>query len=170
VQALAPQLLGVARRILGPGDADAEDAAQESLIAVVRALRDYRGESSFGYYAKRITVRTCIAVRKRRQSRGRTLSSYGRLAARSDEPAPSDSAASARRRAIVRDLLETLPIEQAETLTLRVVLGMSLAEVAQATGAPVNTVRSRIRLAKEALRKRIEGDTTTAELLPGRTS
>jgi RNA polymerase sigma-70 factor (ECF subfamily) len=36
------------------------------------------------------------------------------------------------------------------------VLGWSLEEVASATGVPVNTVRSRVRLAKEALRRRIE--------------
>jgi RNA polymerase sigma-70 factor (ECF subfamily) len=40
-------------------------------------------------------------------------------------------------------------------------------EVADATGAPINTVRSRVRLAKEALRRRIEEDPTLAELLGG---
>jgi RNA polymerase sigma-70 factor (ECF subfamily) len=39
-----------------------------------------------------------------------------------------------------------------------VVLGWTLEEVALATGAPVNTVRSRVRLAKEALRRRIEAN------------
>ena len=38
-------------------------------------------------------------------------------------------------------------------------------EVADATGAPVNTVRSRLRLAKEALRHRIEKDPAFAELI-----
>jgi RNA polymerase sigma-70 factor (ECF subfamily) len=38
-------------------------------------------------------------------------------------------------------------------------------EVADATGAPVNTVRSRLRLAKEALRRRIEEDPALIEVL-----
>jgi RNA polymerase sigma-70 factor (ECF subfamily) len=38
-------------------------------------------------------------------------------------------------------------------------------EVADATGAPVNTVRSRLRLAKEALAKRIDEDPFLAEAL-----
>jgi RNA polymerase sigma-70 factor (ECF subfamily) len=60
--------------------------------------------------------------------------------------------------------LEDLPEEQAEALTLRVVMGWSLEEVARASGAPVNTVRSRVRLAKEALRARIDAQPALAEL------
>ena len=44
-------------------------------------------------------------------------------------------------------------------------IGWSLAEMAEATGAPLNTVRSRLRLGKEALRRRIEGDPALAEEL-----
>jgi RNA polymerase sigma-70 factor (ECF subfamily) len=65
----------------------------------------------------------------------------------------------------IRELLSTLPENQAETLALRVVLGMSLGEVASATGVPLNTVRSRIRLAREALMERIEANPTLLELL-----
>jgi RNA polymerase sigma-70 factor (ECF subfamily) len=46
-------------------------------------------------------------------------------------------------------------------------LSWSLEEVASATGAPVNTVRSRVRLAKEALRKRIEADPSLTDDLEG---
>jgi RNA polymerase sigma-70 factor (ECF subfamily) len=65
-------------------------------------------------------------------------------------------------------LLEDLPEEQADVLALRVVLGLSLEEVAQATGAPLNTVRSRVRLAKEALRRRIESTPELADLRASR--
>jgi RNA polymerase sigma-70 factor (ECF subfamily) len=59
-------------------------------------------------------------------------------------------------------MLAELPAGQGETLALRVVLGSSIKEIAEATQVPVNTVRSRLRLAKEALRKRIEEDPTLA--------
>jgi RNA polymerase sigma-70 factor (ECF subfamily) len=39
-----------------------------------------------------------------------------------------------------------------------VILDYSLDEIAEAMHAPVNTVRSRIRMAREALRARIEAD------------
>ena len=38
------------------------------------------------------------------------------------------------------------------------VLGWSLGEVAEATSAPLNTVRSRLRLAKETLRAKLEAN------------
>ena len=52
----------------------------------------------------------------------------------------------------------------AEALTMRIVLGFSLAEVAEASDVPINTVRSRIRLAKEAMRRHIEADPEAADL------
>jgi RNA polymerase sigma-70 factor (ECF subfamily) len=66
--------------------------------------------------------------------------------------------AAARRRVAVRALLDELPDEQSEALALRFMLGWSLADIAEVSAAPLNTVRSRIRLAKEALRRHIKGD------------
>ena len=63
-----------------------------------------------------------------------------------------------RRRDLVRTLLREIPDAQAETLVLRMALGYSIEEVSRITTAPVNTVRSRLRLAKEALRGRIDAD------------
>jgi DNA-directed RNA polymerase specialized sigma24 family protein len=63
----------------------------------------------------------------------------------------------------VRALLDDLPEEQAEALALRFMLGWSLIEISEASGAPVNTVRSRLRLAKEALRRRVEADAALAD-------
>ena len=48
---------------------------------------------------------------------------------------------------------------------VRVVLGWSLEEIAGQSGAPLNTVRSRLRLAKESLRKTIETEPGLLELL-----
>ena len=48
---------------------------------------------------------------------------------------------------------------------MRIVLGFSLEEIATQSGAPLNTVRSRLRLAKERLRSRIESDPALRETL-----
>lgn len=45
------------------------------------------------------------------------------------------------------------------------VLGWSLAEIAEAMGVPLNTVRSRLRLAKTALRAAIQDNPTAQEEL-----
>lgn len=76
-----------------------------------------------------------------------------------------EALAADRRRELVRELMALLPEEQAETFVMRVALGFSLPEVAAATQVPLNTVRSRVRLAKEALRERIEADASLLEML-----
>ena len=63
-----------------------------------------------------------------------------------------------RRRAFVRRMFDLLPEAQGQVLALRFLLGYSLEETALAVGAPVNTVRSRIRLAKEAMRVHLAAD------------
>jgi RNA polymerase sigma factor (sigma-70 family) len=134
------------------------------VIALVRALPAFRGECHPAGYATRITLRVALRVRrnvKRDTSRREVL---GVLSAAEELGFTSDDALAARRRELLRELLEDLPEEQAEALTLRVVLGFSLEEVSRASGAPINTVRSRVRLAKEALRQRIEALPVLAEL------
>ena len=44
---------------------------------------------------------------------------------------------------------------EAEVLGLHVVLGHTVPEIAESSGVPLETVRSRLRLAKQALRKRV---------------
>lgn len=160
-----PTLVRVAAGVLGSRHADLDDAVQQSMIALVRALPAFRGDCHPAGYASRITLRVALRVRKtgkRDQTRREALFSLET----EDEvaPAPSALVLAAQRRELLRELLEDLPEEQAEALTLRVVMGWSLEEVAKASGAPVNTVRSRVRLAKEALRARIEAQPALAEL------
>jgi RNA polymerase sigma-70 factor (ECF subfamily) len=154
---LAPALLRGIRRMTGGGP-EVDDLLQESMIALMSALTAFRGDSSIERYATRIAVRTAISSRKRARERRGFLDEHVQksepLAA--EVATPAEEALAARRRTILRDLLTELPEAQAETLAMRVVLEYSLEEVAEATGAPVNTVRSRLRLARESLRERIE--------------
>jgi RNA polymerase sigma-70 factor (ECF subfamily) len=185
LEAVTPSLLGVVRAIVG-APSDAEDAVQEALVGFVRALGAFRGDCSVLHYASRIAVRAALVARRRRRERPLAFGGGASERGWDDEAAAPgapfdggddgerdgavgdrDPARAARRRALLRALLEELPEVQAEALALRVVLGHSMEEVAAATGAPVNTVRSRLRLAKEALRRRIELDPHFAELLEG---
>jgi RNA polymerase sigma-70 factor (ECF subfamily) len=158
-----PTLTRVAAGVLGGRHPDLDDAVQQSMIALVRALPAFRGECHPAGYASRITLRVALRVRrnvKRDVARREALE----LGADDDlEPVAHDDVLGSRRRELLRELLEDLPEEQAEALTLRVVMGWSLEEVARASGAPVNTVRSRVRLAKDALRARIDAQPALAE-------
>jgi RNA polymerase sigma-70 factor (ECF subfamily) len=168
LRSIANSLLAAVRAVVGRNAPDVEDIAQETMVAFVNALPAFRGECSVNHYVSRIAVRTAVAARKRRlvrENRADALDDDGTREAY--VASPGDEAWAARRRAALRELLDELPEVQAETFALRIALGYSMQEVAAATGAPVNTVRSRLRLAKEALRRRIEQDPALAEVLGG---
>ena len=168
LRSIGTSLLAAVRAVVGRNATDVEDIAQEAMVSFVQALPAFRGECTVNHYMSRIAVRSAVAARKRRaarENRADALQEDG-----TSEPyaaSPGDEAWAARRRTALRHLLEELPEIQAETFALRIVLGYSMQEVADATGAPVNTVRSRLRLAKEALRRRIEQDSSLAEVLGG---
>ncbi len=163
---LGPRLKRVVAMVLGGGHAEFDDVVQQSMIAVVQALPAYRAESQPASYASRIAARTAVAAKRRCSV---SLRRHQQMALDAPDvtpvPTPSDESAAARRRRVTRELLDELSLEQAETLALRFMLGCSLGEVAEATQVPVNTVRSRLRLAKAALRKRIESDARLADEL-----
>lgn len=163
---LSPRLARVVRAVLGAGHAEVDDAFQLTLIGLVQALPAFRGESDPAGYATTIAVRTALAARRRSRARAHDELEAEAFACRG--PSPSEDAEAGRRKEMLRELLSALPPEQGETLAMRVVLGWSLEEIAAQTSAPVNTVRSRLRLAKEALKRRIERDPAMAEMLEAR--
>ena len=67
------------------------------------------------------------------------------------QPGPDDRVAARARAARVRQLCEELPDPQAEVLGLHYVLGYTMSEIAAMCDVPLETARSRLRLAKKAL-------------------
>jgi len=161
-----PTLSRVVNGVLGARHPEVDDVIQQSLIAVLQALSAFRGECHPAGYASRITLHVALRARRNaavRRARSQSLAQLS--AADPDAHWPGCDVSAERRKRALRDLLTDLPEEQADALALRVMLGWSLEDVAQATGAPLNTVRSRVRLAKEALRRRIEADPSLADQL-----
>lgn len=169
LDAVGPDVVRVVRAVLGRDAAELDDAVQESLVSFVKALAVFRGECSARRFARRIATRTAIAHGRRVRSRaeGRERLDESVRAPQLMVADPESQSLASRRQQLLRELLHALPLAQAETLALRVVLGLSLAEVAAETNVPENTVRSRLRLAREALRERIEADPELRELLGG---
>lgn len=164
---VGPHLLRTVRRVLGAHSADAEDVTQEAALAVMDALPRYRGESSVLHFVCRVAVLTAMNARRRAAALKRRSvreDEFGVEVLPSHAPGPEANASAGASAAVVRELLDTLPIEQAEVLALHVVLGCTLPEIAESAGLPLETVRSRLRLAKQALRTRVLGDPRLAEL------
>lgn len=163
---LSPGVLRAVTALLGREHPEVEDLAQDVLLAVVDALPDFRGDSTLLHFAVRIAARKSVRVRRRTQSVLGWLERLwrGEYPVRPAPRSAHEEMKSERRRALLRSLLSELPDAQAEALALRVVYGHSIDEISSLTRTPFNTVRSRLRLAKEGLRQRIEAEPQWAEL------
>jgi RNA polymerase sigma factor (sigma-70 family) len=168
---LGPAMLQMVRRVLGAGDPDVEDVFQDATIGLVKALPGFRADCSTRHFGCRIATLTALkARRQRRPERELTwVDVDGDDSGNGGEPVPRvdgrDWALAARRRDVLRGLLDELPDAQAEALVLHCVAGLTIDELAATVHAPVETTRSRLRLAKAALRERIALDPSLAELL-----
>jgi RNA polymerase sigma factor (sigma-70 family) len=162
--AVAPLILRVVRSVLGAHHPEVDDLVQDSLIGLARALPAFRGECKIAHFGARIAVRRTTDARRLLRERAARALEAGDPETLEPAALPDDVTRAARRRRLLRSLLDSLPGPQAEAMVLRFVLGYSLDEVATVSGAPVNTIRSRLRLAREALRHAIEERPELAEL------
>lgn len=162
---VTPSMLRAVRGVLATGHPETEDVLQEAAIGFVRALSSFRGECTTLHFACRIAVRTALAARRRMGIAYSDLDELSDESCGAEQQSPADHVMAARRRNLLRQLCDTLPPLQSEALLLHCVLGYTVEEVADTTQVPPNTVRSRLRLAKEALRARIAADPGLREAL-----
>ena len=167
--ALAPHVLRTVRSVLGRSSADVEDIAQEAALVVVRALPGFRGDGSVVSFAKRTAVMVAMNARRKQAAskRGGGHAPFGTEldALDGDVEDPEAQLQRAQLAETVRTLLLTLPAAQAEALALHCMAGCSVAEIAATCGAPLETIKSRLRLARQALRHAVEERQSLLELL-----
>jgi RNA polymerase sigma-70 factor (ECF subfamily) len=158
---------GLCYRMLG-GRQPAEDATQDAFIAAFRAIARFRS-GSFRAWLLRIAANACHDEIRRRRARpqARIESGDERPAfdvAAADEPLEQRAERLELARCL-QDGLATLPEDQRLALVLRDVQGLAYEEIAQATGASLGTVKSRISRGRAAMREFL---LSRGELLPSR--
>jgi RNA polymerase sigma-70 factor (ECF subfamily) len=155
-----PQLYRFGLRMCGNPD-DAGDVAQESLIAMARSLRDFRGDASVSSWLYTIARRFCIRKRRRSKFAPRqeeSLDAPGNEAVqRLTDPAadPEHAAAGKELEAALADAIGALDEGHREVLVLRDVEGLSAPEVAGVLGISVDAVKSRLHRARVAVRQQL---------------
>lgn len=165
---LGAPMLRVVRKVLGRSHADVDDVAQDAVIAFLRALNSFRGECTVLHFASRVSLLTALAARRRLRLRSRWAETEGHpIETIPDEElrSPLSTTLAAHRRELVAQLLDDLPDVIAESLALHFILGYTVEEIATAISVSPNTVWSRLRLGKRALRRKLQGDTQLAEML-----
>ena len=130
------------RRLADP--ARAEDLAQETFLAVLRAVTRYEPRALFRTYLYGIALLQLAAERRRSAHREASL-----------EPATADPPAAGNTEAevTVRHALEKLEADEREVLMLREYEQLSYAEIAALQRVPINTVRARLFRARLALKE-----------------
>lgn len=133
----------VCRRITGTS-VDADDAAQETLVKIVRSLDRFDGRSAFSTWAYRIATNTALDELRRRRRRPH-------LELVEDRPVSEPGIEMLGDALAIDTALGELADEQRVPIVLRDVVGMDYAEIAAVLDLPVGTVKSRIARGRERL-------------------
>jgi RNA polymerase sigma-70 factor (ECF subfamily) len=147
------RLIRLARLVCRDGG-DAGDAVQRGLERAWRGRASLRDIARLRPWVDRIVVREAIRIGRSRQSLvGRFFSPSSQVAwiepaAPGIEPAADWGA--------FRTAFAGLSAEHRAVIALHLYAGYSIAETAELVGAPVETVRSRLRLAKDRLRRELQ--------------
>lgn len=140
------------RRLTGDG-ARAEDLAQDTWLRVVASAPRWQPHARFTTWAFAIARNLALDEARRAAHRpaAEPLDAPGAEVA-GEDPGPDRAAEGALLRPLLEAALAGLPVEQREVFLLREHAGVPFAEIAEITGAPVPTVKSRMRYALEGLR------------------
>ena len=149
------------RRLLGPAHADAaEDLHQETWMAVSKSAATFdAGKASFPAWLFTI-ARHKVWDHFRRQ-KVTVLFSAAEDAAQlvADEgPTPLQQVESRELAQRLVAAVEALPLEQRGAFVMFTQAGLSLEEIARATGVAVETAKSRLRYARATLRRTLAGE------------
>lgn len=153
----------VCRRIAG-GTRDADDAAQEAMIRVVRNIDKFDGRAAFGTWVYRIATNTALDELRKRKRRPH-LHSVG-----DDGTEPDQADELAHRhvddvadRITIDAALADLPDEFRAAVVMRDVGDLDYAEIADALGVPVGTVKSRIARGRRMLVEKLGNQEPSGE-------
>jgi RNA polymerase sigma-70 factor (ECF subfamily) len=159
-------VLATVRQVLGSGHPDVDDVAQEASISFLGSLGEFRGECSTRRYAQRVALFTALTWRRRLVAQERLIDPESPMEAKAAGPeaSPHVETIAARRREMLRKVLDSLPDVIAQALAMHFILGHTVDEIAEATSSPSNTIWSRLRLGKQALRRILNENRDLREL------
>lgn len=170
VLAYQDQVYNLAYRIMSD-PASAADAAQEAFVSAYQHIDGFRGEypSSFKSWLMRIVSNACYDELRRRKRHPITsfedfeVDEEANPALVSEGEGPEEYIEREEMSRVIQAGIQTLPPDQRVTLVLSDVQGFSYDEIAEATDAPLGTVKSRLARARGKLRDYLREQ---GELLP----
>ncbi len=142
---------------LASTDRDFDDLVQEALLEVMRSLKTYQGRASLETWSERITVRAALRILKRRRKKEQLV----RPGVEVPTVVPDNSEGEATAHELkfrLNHLLQQLSPKRRTVLVLKLIYRHTLKEIAELTGAPLNTVRDRLKVGKSKLLRLVQHD------------
>ena len=151
----APRLYLTAHRIVRDADR-ADEAVQQTLVAIWRELPSLRDPARFQAWTYRLVVRFCLLESRRARRTG-----IREVQIEDTVPTTTDAFADSDLKDQLDRALAGLSADHRAVVVLHHYAGLSLAEIAEIVGVPYGTVGSRLHHATRALRAAIAaGDRT----------
>ncbi len=153
----------IAYRVMG-NEEDAKDMAQEAMIRVFRALRDFKGQSAFSTWLYRIVMNVCLdELRKRKNERYvplestiQTDSGEIHMEICSDMETPEVVYERIEQGELIKKAINELSDDYKSVIVLRDIQGFSYEEISEVLRCSLGTVKSRINRARTMLRNRLK--------------
>ena len=150
-KATASFVYNVACRIVNNRE-DAEEVVQEVFLIIHNKLKGFRFESSLKTWVYRITVNCAINyAKKAARIRNKTVEYDEELTAGAVASAATEEMEQKESGEMVDKLLNTLNPDQRSCVVLRSIEGLSYQEIAETLKININTVRTRLKRAREKL-------------------
>ena len=158
VVAHRPTIYRLALSILDDA-AEADEAAQDTLLAALRAVGSYRGEAAFSTWLYAITLNVCRARLRKRRTVDQLLHTLKTFFwAATEKPLwPEEAVVLTEHEAEVWQAVSELDEKHRWPIILRYYHDLSTGEIARVLKINEGTVRSRLHTAREQLRGRLTG-------------
>lgn len=146
------KIFNIALGIMGSPH-DAEDAAQNAVIKIYRAIGDFKFQSKFSTWVYRITVNVCMdEVRKKKRSKTVSNEEIGEDVFDQSAVSPETDALKSEEKEEIKKAIASLKQDHQKMIVLRDINGFSYEEIAKITHLSVGTVKSRINRARAHLK------------------
>jgi RNA polymerase sigma-70 factor (ECF subfamily) len=130
----------------------AQDVVQDVFLNVYNKLRQFQFKSSFKTWLYRITVNAALnACKKQKKELGLQRDYKNAVRHSGSFSSAEERLEREERERLLRVLLEKLSPEQRTCIILREIEGLSYQEISEVLKININTVRSRLKRAREAL-------------------
>lgn len=152
-----PQVRRISRAVCMHAD-NADEVSQETLLALVRSLKDFRAEAALTSWLYSVARHACLKCRRRARPNGHPVASLDTLGAVAFDHLvesganPEAELAHAEALGRLHAAIRALEPAQRDVLVLRDVAGASAADTARALGISVPAVKSRLHRAREHVR------------------